>query len=252
MINSNLVVIIPFYNEEKRLETNLILMKEILSISSLILINDGSTDSTLKVLTEFHKKNEKNTYLLSNKINIGKAESLRLGFNFGLREGFKFMAFTDGDFSTPPHEIIRFIERVINENFDIVCASRTSRYSESIKTTLIRRTMGRLFTYSVKKLLKIQLSDSQCGMKLFKATDNLKESLNNPFLNPWLFDVEIILRNISLNNSILIYENKLDSWIHKPGSKIRFLDPFKMLRDLLILRSKYKTYKTNLISIGQI
>jgi hypothetical protein len=92
-------------------------------------------------------------------------------------------------------------------------------------------------------MLKLRFYDTQCGAKLLKS-NIITDIFDEPFISPWLFDVEIvfrILQNKKLNNPAnLIYEQPLNRWEEKGESKIKFKDLLKIPVELFKIWKKYK------------
>jgi hypothetical protein len=91
----------------------------------------------------------------------------------------------------------------------------------------------------VSSVLGLPIYDTQCGAKLFRCTPDLPELFARPFGSRWVFDVEIIARQIKLSRrnggrtaAELIYEYPLEQWIDVPGSKLRALDFPRVLVDV--------------------
>ena len=80
-------IILPVFNEEKRIKENLIKIKKFnltnfIKIKEFILVNDGSTDSTKNIIDNFIKKNKKtikNLKFINHKKNLGKGAALKTG-----------------------------------------------------------------------------------------------------------------------------------------------------------------------------
>ena len=103
-------IIIPCYNEEKRLPLNafLFFVKENKNVQFLF-VNDGSKDNTLDLLKNISSQNECFLMLDLHK-NVGKAEAVRQGILYA-EEHFNsnYIGFWDADLATPLNEIERFI-----------------------------------------------------------------------------------------------------------------------------------------------
>jgi len=100
--------------------------------------------------------------------------------------------------------------------------------------------LGRVFATFASLILELYVYDTQCGAKIFKNNHELKKAFSHPFLVNWIFDVEIlarfkVIRMISgsdvLENTTLEYP--LDEWTDIRGSKIKFIDFFKAIIELI-------------------
>jgi hypothetical protein len=109
---------------------------------------------------------------------------------------------------------------------DVVLGSRVKLLGRTIERHAWRHYLGRVFATLVSQLLHLAVYDTQCGAKLFRATDELRRVLARPFTTSWLFDVEILARIIaesSAGTSAVarsLYELPLDEWRDVPGSKL--------------------------------
>ncbi len=186
--NPFLSIIVPVYNEEKRLTRG---MTEILHFIDkqtftveLIVINDGSTDATVKLLK---KLKHSSLRLISYEKNQGKG--------YAIREGMKnargdLRLFMDVDLSTPIEEFQKFLPYV--KAFDVVIGSRRAKDSEIlVHQPFLRERLGMIFTWLSSILLGVEVSDFTCGFKCFsrKAAGKVF-SLQR--LHGWGFDSEII------------------------------------------------------------
>jgi dolichyl-phosphate beta-glucosyltransferase len=78
----------------------------------------------------------------------------------------------------------------------------------------------------VSQLLRLGVYDTQCGAKVFRASNELRRALAEPFRTAWLFDVEILARLIAADPrgttavARRLYELPLDEWRDVPGSKL--------------------------------
>jgi len=238
----HLALVIPVYNEAERLREELLdsLFEELAHVQ-VIFVDDGSTDATKDKLLQYEsKKNNKNIKIISLQKNSGKAEAVRQGFN-QVEKDCLFVAFTDGDFATPPKEMARILKSAFELNCDALLGVRNDKGNGRIETVRYRKFQGLIFNFFVKNILGLDLKDPQCGMKVFKNSEILKKITERPFLNPWLIDLEMILRWVQLDPRVSIVEVDLLNWKHQSKSKVKIKDPILMLKDLLRMRKEYLT-----------
>ncbi len=95
-------------------------------------------------------------------------------------------------------------------------------------------------------VLGLEVYDTQCGAKLFRACPKIKALFQQPFHSRWIFDVEIIARLIqaSRGNELMspehvIYEFPLTEWRDVPGSKLRSSDFVRAVWELARIRNCY-------------
>lgn len=144
---NNISVIIPAYNEEKRIEPTL---KKVINYLDhnfdkyeIIVVDDCSIDNTNKIVSRYKKNNVK---ILRNKKNKGKGYSVKRGI---LNAKYSIVLFSDSDLATPIEELVKFMHHI--KEYDIVIASRNMKYSDiNVKQPLYRQLMGKTFPFLVK------------------------------------------------------------------------------------------------------
>lgn len=224
----NISVVIPAYNEERRIEPSL---KQIISYLSehfdkyeIIIVDDGSDDKTYEMISRYKNENVK---ILKNEINKGKGYSVKKGI---LNAQYPLVLFSDSDLATPIEELEGFIGYITDHNYDIVIASRNLENSKiKNKQPLYRQIMGKVFPEIVGLILLKGFKDTQCGFKLFR-TDVARKIVQLQTVEGFSFDVEILF--IADKMGYRIKEAPV-VWMDKDGSTVRtFKDGFKMLIDL--------------------
>lgn len=210
-------IIIPVFNEENRLGKSLeqifAFQKSFKEATELIIVDDGSWDSTPKILQEYAKNND--FVVLTHKNNQGKGAAIRTGI--GNSQGEKIL-FTDIDLSVPLTFLESFNEVLIDE-VDIVIGSREHPQSEiQTKQFWLREMAGYSFTVLTNALLQVGVSDFTCGFKLFRR-EVAKKIFDKQLINRWTFDAETLFLAKK-------YEFKVKEmpviWSHGDGSKVRF------------------------------
>ena len=185
MINESVSVIIPAYNEEanvKRLVDDTI--KVISSYAKkyeVIVVDDGSNDSTLKEVSSIKSKNLK---IIKNKKNIGKTLTMVKCFKIAKGE---IVSFIDADYQYDPKDLIKLVEKV-REGYDICIGNRRKR-----RDSLYRKFMSWGFNTFDKLMFGIEVKDVNCGLKAFKKESFKKIKLK--FLTTrWFIDTELLAR----------------------------------------------------------
>ncbi len=161
-----LSVVIPAYNEERRLPATLARVLEFLAqqtySSELIVVDDGSADHTADVVAEFSSRNALVTLVRND--HRGKGYAVRTGM---LRARGYIVLFSDADLSTPIEEIAAMLPW-FERGYDIVIGSREGSGAKRIQEPFYRHLMGRAFN-AVVRLLTVQgINDTQCGFKAFR------------------------------------------------------------------------------------
>ncbi len=229
-----LSVIIPAYNEEKRirktLETVIAYLDRKKHNYEIIVVNDGSTDKTKEVIQEFVKDSgNKKIKVHDNPCNKGKGYSVKQGF---LAATKLWILFTDADLSTPIEELETCMRHA--GTAAVVIGSRNLPMSQIVvKQPFLRSTLGKLFPFFVRLLLLPEIRDSQCGFKLFRK-DVAAAVAKRQQIEGFCFDVEQIF--IVKKCGFIIKEVPI-TWSNDERSKIRVIrDSLFMFFDLLRIR----------------
>tara|TARA_B100000609_G_C17178273_1_gene415617 strand:- start:308 stop:1036 length:729 start_codon:yes stop_codon:yes gene_type:complete len=225
------IIVIPCYNEGARLPSGQ--LNEYFSKQdgiSCLLVNDGSSDNTGQLIDQLATENENIKALHLNK-NSGKAEAVRQGIMAALKDLPNYVGYWDADMATPLEYIPLFISYFDKDQFFAVTGCRLSRLGARVIRKPLRHYLGRIFATTVSTMLKLQVYDTQCGAKIFKA-DLAEKIFNRPFKTKWLFDVELYKRIVDIHGaektSSSIYELPLEQWIDVGGSKLKFTTMLKV------------------------
>jgi dolichyl-phosphate beta-glucosyltransferase len=223
-------VVIPAYNEEKRIGKTLKRLSSYLSKKKydyeIIVVDDGSRDKTVQVAKSFANKKLR---ILKNRENMGKGASVRKGM---LAARKKFVLFSDSDLSTPIEEIGGFMK--LRKKYDVIIGSRALKGSKiKIKQPFYRVLMGKVFNLFVNLLVVWGIKDTQCGFKLFKR-DAAQKIFKKQSFNGFGFDVEVLF--IAKKLGYRIREMPV-VWINSPDTKVSAVkDSIMMFVDLLRIR----------------
>ena len=163
-----LSVVLPVYNEEKRIVNGLDHFYSYLKKQKfpweIIVVNDGSTDSTLKVVKNVAKA-KRNIKIISYEKNRGKGYAICQGVKNSVGE---YILFSDIDHSVPIQTIETFFN-YFHKSLPVIIGSR--RVSGAVikkHQSFIRETLGRGFTSIVQLIIDPQIKDATCGFKAFK------------------------------------------------------------------------------------
>lgn len=228
--NLDISVVIPAYNEEKRLPATLEKIIRYLETSShnfeIIVVDDGSSDNTRKIVTEYMNRC-RGLVLLCNPKKNGKGSSVRAGI---LAAKGKYIFFSDADLSTPIEEIEKLLFYLRN-GYQVVFGSRALSGSQIIiREAWYRDKMGKIFGFLMRHAVLPGIRDSQCGFKGFHK-DIISSLFNIQRINGFAFDVEILFIARKLGLSMKEVPVR---WLDSPKSKVNpILDSPKMLFDLI-------------------
>jgi glycosyltransferase involved in cell wall biosynthesis len=158
---SELSVFLPTYNEEGSIKEVVLNTKKVLaSIANkweIIVVNDGSKDSTASVVSSL-KKNEPNIRIENHKTNKGYGAALRTGF---YSSKYDWIAFIDSDGQFDFAEIANFITKSRETNADLVIGYYKKRQVSKFKIIT-----SKIWEYSVFLLFGLKVHDIDCGFKL--------------------------------------------------------------------------------------
>ncbi len=168
MKRPQLSIVIPLYNEENRVLKSLNgLVNFVDSVDypvEVILVDDGSTDQTGKIVKDFIASRE--NFRCQRIPHQGKAVGIMTGF--GLARG-KLLLQTDIDLAVPLSELPKFFLWITEQDFAVIIASREGIGARRVGEPYLRHLMGRVFNLLVQLLLLPGINDTQCGFKLFTA-----------------------------------------------------------------------------------
>ena len=237
-----LSVIIPAYNEEKRLPKTLesvisYLAKQTYQ-SEVLVVNDGSKDGTATIVREL-AKNIPSLRLLDNQENHGKGFVVRQGM---LAAKGEWRVFMDADNSTSIDHIHRmWLEK--DQGFEVIIGSRDIKGAViPVPQSWLRRRLGDVFNLMVQVLSELWgIWDTQCGFKGFSAKAT-QEIFSKATVNRWAFDVELLV--IAKKHGYKVKEIPV-TWINDANSKVKLSGMINMLLEIGQIRlnmwkGKYK------------
>lgn len=238
---SRTLLVVPCFNEERRLQPDVFrAFAKAWSKGRFLLVDDGSTDRTFSILEGLQTSMPGSFDVLRLPHNVGKAEAVRSGVRKAFQSDAEFVGFWDADLATPL-ETVALFEDVFRERptVEMVLGARVRLLGKRIERNPVRHYLGRVFATTVAFTLSMEIYDSQCGAKVFRATDEVRAVFETPFVSRWIFDVELLARFIRFKRAAgvrdveaLLYELPLPEWHDKKGSKLRTVDFWRALLDL--------------------
>lgn len=230
-----LSIVIPAYNEERRLGATLAELAGFLNQQpwdwEVRVVDDGSVDGTSRVVDLRHRGDER--IVLQREPHRGKGGAVRAGM-LAARGDFRFLC--DADLSMPLHELPRFLPPNL-DNVDLAIGSREGHGARRVNEPVYRHLIGRVFNRTVKWLAVPGIEDTQCGFKMFSAS--AVEAIF-PFvtINGWAFDIEVL--TIASRRGLRIVEVPIE-WHYREESQVSMLrDGVRMLRDVVKIRARVK------------
>lgn len=253
----NYAIIVPCYNEEKRFPYQRFLSFAKKHPEVLIcFVNDGSKDKTLAVLNGIQFECPATICVYDCPQNGGKAEAVRQGMLY-MHSNFdaEFLGFLDADLATTPEEWLQMAKyKEYYPQYGAIVGSRIQRLGANINRDDSRSLFSSIIKKFIKVILKTSFQDTQCGAKIFQR-DLVPFLFDQPFMTPWLFDVEIFLRlqkkfgKTTLQKGVL--EFPLMYWTEVGDSRLKLKDTIRIPSQLAVLYYKYHISGKLKNSIGQ-
>lgn len=242
----HLILVIPCYNEERRLPVEELRAFQLDGLRiELLFVDDGSRDGTLRLLQALRDEDPQRFSVLALERNSGKAEAVRRGLLAAIERQPDLVGFWDADMATPLGEIPGFIDVfAARSEIEMVFAARVRLLGRSISRNPRRHYFGRVGATLISSSLGLAVYDTQCGAKLFRVSDRMRELFAEPFLSRWIFDVEIIARLVRQRGrdaaARAIFELPIMVWHDVKGSKVRSTDFVRALNDLWKIHRAYR------------
>ncbi|RJR26406.1 glycosyltransferase family 2 protein [candidate division WWE3 bacterium] len=245
-------IVIPAYNEADKISSTLTqvvsFMRTFSQSYEVIVVDDGSRDTTADMVAEFQKNNPE--VLVVRNPHKGKSYAVYTGIT---RAEGDLIYICDADLSTPITELKKLVVWAKDQDFDVVIGSREGKGAQRIGEPAYRHMIGRIFNMLVQVLALPGIKDSQCGFKLLKNNE-AKHIFNNlivygpeakitqkPFFGA--FDVEVLY--LARKYGYKIKEVPV-IWRYVKTTRLNFIEnSYKMARDVMKIRlndirGKYK------------
>jgi dolichyl-phosphate beta-glucosyltransferase len=212
-LRRSISIIIPAYNEEKRLPGTLSRVQDYLAASNwefseIVVVDDGSRDSTARIADQAGAR------VLHNPGNRGKGYSVRHGI---LDAKGDWALFTDADLSAPIEDLERLWGAAKREHAPVVIGSRAvDRSLVGVHQPLLREMSGRFFNLAMRAVTGLPFHDTQCGFKLFERAAAY-EIFQRQKLDGFGFDVEVLYIASHLGYRTLEVPVR---WNDVPGTKV--------------------------------
>ncbi len=230
-------VVIPAYNEEKRIGCTLEQIHSYLASRpdtfEIIVVDDGSSDGT-EFLVRRLARELGNICLVAYTPNRGKGYAVKRGV---LASSGRFVLISDADLSTPINESEKLLA-ACRGTVDVAFGSRALPGSKiEVRQSIGRRVMGRMFNLMVRVLAVPGVKDTQCGFKCLKG-DIARKLFTEQVTERFAFDVELLGRAKKGGRQI---EEIPVRWLNMGSSTVRPLsDAYDMFLSLLRIRRLLK------------
>lgn len=214
-------VLIPTYNNEKTLKR---VIDGVLDYTeSIIVVNDGSTDSTLKILQDYPQ-----ITVINLPENKGKGNGLKTGFRKAKELGYHYAITIDSDGQHYPDDIPVFVEALLQEKQDVLLIGNRNMSQDGIpkKSSFGNRFSNFWFWFETG----IKLEDTQSGYRLYP----LHKIPKKYFTPKFEFEIEIIVRTAWRHVPVKNVPIKV---LYDPAERVSHFRPFKDFTRISILNT---------------
>jgi glycosyltransferase involved in cell wall biosynthesis len=230
---SALSVVVPAYNEARRLKTSLPPLIDVVvdAGAELIVVDDGSEDDTAEVAADY-LTGVSGSKLVRLALNSGKGAAVRAGVSHARGRSIVFM---DADLATDLDDLPALLDAL--ETSDVAIGSRVIEGSTVDGASSARAHMGRTFNKVARAVTGLDLGDTQCGFKAFRApVAQLLFHLG--VVDGFAFDVEILA--LARRMGYRVAEVPVH-WHAVEDSRVDVMrDPARMVRDVLMTRARWR------------
>jgi glycosyltransferase involved in cell wall biosynthesis len=181
-------IVLPCYNPNDNWHKALLEFytkaKELYSLN-FIIVNDGSTNANVENQIHYLQQHVPLQYL-SYKKNRGKGYALRQGISASKAD---YTTYTDIDFPFTNTSTMAVIKALLNKEADVIAGYRNQNYYQK-NMSAYRRLLSKAFRFFIRNVLKMTVTDTQCGLKGFNQKGKIK--FLETTINRYLFDFEFI------------------------------------------------------------
>lgn len=230
---ATLSVVIPCYNEESRLSPLFSLIRANIERDwEWIFVDDGSTDNTNALVSEFIKLAPAKIRLVSIQPNSGKGRAVREGL---LAAHGHLVGYVDADLAASPLEFATFVDdSQLRAGAELILGIRVKTHDDRVKRLLYRHLMGRAFQTYVSLITGLTVYDTQCGFKLM-AGHRAHELAAKMQCDGFAFDVELIML---ADRAGMHIREEMIPWEEKGDTKVRPWHIVHMAADIWRIRRR--------------
>ncbi len=157
---NDVLVLIPVLNEAENIENLVFEISKYIDKHNVVVVNDGSTDSTGKIISRL------SVHFIEHTHNKGKGAALLTGLKYAKESGYQWVITLDGDGQHQPHYISDFLRHIRHNNVDLLLGNRRNRAN--------RMPLHRILSNGITSIIvslcagNIRIHDSQCGYRAFR------------------------------------------------------------------------------------
>lgn len=218
MTRPHLSVVVPAYNEARRLPPSLDTILAWTAAqpfeSEIVVVDDGSTDGTADIararLADVRHK------VLVHERNRGKGAGLKTGMTAATGA---YVLYTDADLSTPIEEASKFLEVHARGVAIVIGTRKTGEANVTVRQRRLRERMGRVYTWLSNVLICPGVSDFTCGFKSFRA-DACEAIFSRILEDGWAYDTEALFLARRLGFDVREVPVR---WANDPSTRVRLV-----------------------------
>ncbi len=154
---SRVLIIIPAYNEASTIEMVIASIKKELSSADILVVSDGSTDSTAEIARAL------NVYVVEHPFNLGIGATMQTGYRFAALKEYDVAVQVDGDGQHPADQIKYIVEPVKKGEADVAIGSRF--LGEEYSHTLARWVGMKIFSQVISLIVREKVTDTTSGFR---------------------------------------------------------------------------------------
>jgi len=229
-----LSIVIPVYNEEDFVEETIkrVMLQKVkyFKYKEVIVVNDGSTDSTFKILNKLKTKYKDKLQVINKKVNQGKGSALKDGFK---KTTGDVVIVQDADLEYSPSDYDILLEPFVEHNADVVYGSRLNIYRPHRVMYFWHSVANNILTTFSNMFTNLNLSDMETGFKCFRG-DLIRKIAPEIRSKRFGFEPEITAR-ISKIKGIRFYEVGIsyEGRTYEEGKKIGWKDGVKAFWEVI-------------------
>ncbi len=234
-INS-ITAIVPFFNEEKYLETSVKRLIKVNLFNQIILVNDGSVDNSIEIAKKLTVKYDI-LELISNEKNLGKGYAIKSALN---SVSSNYVIVHDADLEYFPEDIPELFDIALKNPNSLVLGSRTIKGKERDNKYVLTYFANKIYTYLFSLINGKRLSDIASCYWLIQ-TDTLK-SFNISEIG-FGIEVEVLSKFLRRSDNIIEVPIRYNGRTYENGKKIKFKDGVTIFLKILFYSKLLNSFK---------
>lgn len=219
-VQPSLTIILPVYNEERTIEK---VLKKVISLNidnyETIVVNDASSDDSLKIIEKIAKEKTKNNCtlkILNHKTNKGKGAGIKTALSQA--KGL-YVVMQDADLEYNPKDIEKLLNSAVKNNYDVIYGSRfLGNVYDMPKMNYLA---NKFYNFLIRSLYHVKITDMHTCFKMVKTDIMLSFKMKS---NGFEYATELVSK--VLKKGLVIHELPIDYYgrTKKEGKKINYKD----------------------------